>query len=147
MDPKQLLQFSMLSGASGVNPPPSSEAALADLAFNQAVLAQMMAGGGMPPPPLPPPTSGSPSPAADLNLAAIAAAAAASGAANLNEETFEALQEKQQEADQNPKYLFSCLVCNNFGCDTVDELSAHLSLDRSRTGENEVGQLSFYSFS
>ena len=92
----------------------------------------------MPPLPLPPPTSGSPSPAADLNLAAIAAAAAASGAANLNEESFEALQEQQQEADKNPKKLFSCLVCRNFDCDTVEELQAHLSLDRSRRGENEV---------
>ena len=147
MDPKQLLQFSMLSGAGGVNPPPSSEAALADLAFNQAVLAQMMSGGGMPPLPLPPPTSGASSPAADLNLAAIAAAAAASGAANLNEESMEALQERQQEEDQNAKTMFSCCVCRDFGCDSIDELSAHLSLDRSRTREHEVSPLLYFRIS
>ena len=128
MDPKQLLQFGMLAG--GGNPPPTSEAALADLAFNQAVLAQMMSGGQ-----LPPPTSGSP---ADLNLAAIAAAAAASGAASLNEDSMEALQEQQQQEDQNAKTMFSCCVCRDYGCDSIDELSAHLSLDRSRTREHEV---------
>ena len=97
----------------------------------------------MPPLPLPPPTSGASSPAADLNLAAIAAAAAASGAANLNEESMEALQERQQEEDQNAKTMFSCCVCRDFGCDSIDELSAHLSLDRSRTREHEVSPL-FY---
>ena len=139
MDPKQLLQFGMLAGGPAANPPPTSEAALADLAFNQAVLAQMMSGGQ-----LPPPTSGGmPSPA-DLNLAAIAAAAAASGAASLNEDSMEALQEQQQQEFQNAKTMFSCCVCMDFGTDSIDELSAHLSLDRSRTREHEVSLGHFF---
>ena len=119
-------------------PPTSSEAALADLAFNQAVLAQMMSG-NVPA-----------APSNDLNLAALMAAAqnqnnpeaamAAAAAAQhaANSESPEALREKQNQEDQNAKFMFSCLVCNNFGCDTLDELSAHLNIDRSRTGEQEV---------
>ena len=91
---------------------------------------------------MPPPTSGGmPSPA-DLNLAAIAAAAAASGAASLNEDSMEALQEQQQQEFQNAKTMFSCCVCMDFGTDSIDELSAHLSLDRSRTREHEVSLVS-----
>ena len=128
MDPTKL--GGLLAGSGG--PPATSEAALADLAFNQAVLAQMMAasGGQAPPTGLP-----------DLNFAAIAAAASASAAAaNLNnpEESPEALQERQNQEDQNAKTMFSCCVCRDFGCDTIDELSIHLNTDRSRTREHEV---------
>jgi len=76
-------------------PPTSSEAALADLAFNQAVLAQMMSGGNLPAVP----------PSNDLNLAALMAAAqnnpeaamAAAAAHAANQESPEALQEKQNQ--------------------------------------------------
>ena len=113
-------------------PPTSSEAALADLAFNQAVLAQMMSAGG---------AGNVPNlPSTDLNLAALMAAAQNNPevAALQNSESPEALQEKQNQEDPNPKTMFSCLVCRNFGCDSLDELSAHLNVDRSRTREHEV---------
>ena len=125
MDPMKL--GNLLAGSGG--PPSTSEAALADLAFNQAVLAQMMASAGGPPGALPGSMPGN-----DLNFAALAAAAQAGSA----EETPEALQEKQNEEDQNAKHMFSCCVCRNFGCDTIDELSIHLNVDRSRTREHEV---------
>ena len=152
MDPMKGLG-GLLAGANPGNPPSTSEAALADLAFNQAVLAQMMgaasASAGAPggaPPSGPPP---------DLNLAAIAAAAAGAGGLGGglplpglpglggDAESPEALQEKQNQEDQNATTMFSCLVCRNFGCDSIDELSAHLNIDRSRTREHEVSP--FYS--
>ena len=105
---------------------------MADLAFNQAVLAQMMSAGG---------AGNVPNlPSTDLNLAALMAAAQNNPevAALQNSESPEALQEKQNQEDPNPKTMFSCLVCRNFGCDSLDELSAHLNVDRSRTREHEV---------
>ena len=163
MDPTKL--GGLLAGTNSGNPPSTSEAALADLAFNQAVLAQMMgaasaagaAGSG-------PAGSGPPSGPPDLNLAAIAAAAAGAGAGNPlgipglpslpglpglpglpnmppgfpEAESPEALQEKQNQEDQNAKTMFSCCVCRDFGCDSIDDLSIHLNIDRSRTREHEV---------
>ena len=43
-----------------------------------------------------------------------------------------------EPVEPNPQHLFTCCVCRNFGCDTLDDLTQHLSLDRSRTRENEV---------
>merc|ERR1719414_2653826 len=79
-------------------------------------------------------------PSTDLNLAALIAAAQNNPevAALQNSESPEALQEKQNQEDPNPKTMFSCLVCRNFGCDSLDELSAHLNVDRSRSREHEV---------
>ena len=127
LDPTKLplpLPGGPLPGAPGLlAPPTSSEAALADLAFNQAVLAQMMSGNV--------PT--------DLNLAALMAANSKQNFPQGNaDESLEALQEKQNQVDQNSKTMFSCCVCRDYGCDSLDELSYHLNLDRSRTREDEV---------
>ncbi len=141
LDPKQLLGgLGNIFAAAGLNPPtssPSEQAAIADLAYNQAVLAQIMSGGqfpgGAPPVGLTPPTSGASS-APDFaslfsNLAAAASAA--------SDEQAKA-EPPAEQTDPNPKHLFSCCVCREFGCDGLEELSQHLSQDRSRTRENEV---------
>ena len=144
MDPKQFL-----GGLFGNLPPPpnmpqgsngpgsSNEAALADLAFNQAVLAQLMSGGQMPGhgmPPLPSPMG------PDFNFAAMAAAMAGQnrlppGMPDMSEFNVEPPTESK---DPNPRHLFTCCVCRCFGCDNIDDLTVHLSHDRSRTRENEV---------
>ena len=144
MDPKQLF-----GGLFGNLPPPpnipssagsSNEAALADLAFNQAVLAQLMSGGQLPGqgmPPLPSPLG------PEFNFAAMAAAMAASGGPGRMPGGLPDLSDFNPEPpsetkDPNPKYLFTCCVCRCFGCDNIDDLTVHLSHDRSRTRENEV---------
>ena len=131
LDPKQFLAaLAAGGGAAGLlNPPPppaptsspgSEQAAMADLAYNQALLAQMMSGGQFP---------GGPPPDFSSLLAATAAAAGMEPHDN---------EPPPEPTDPNPRHLFTCCVCRNFGCDSVDELSQHLSQDRSRTRENEV---------
>ena len=133
LDPKQFLAaLAAGGGAAGLlNPPPppppaptsspgSEQAAMADLAYNQALLAQMMSGGQFP---------GGPPPDFSSLLAATAAAAGMEPHDN---------EPPPEPTDPNPSHLFTCCVCRNFHCDSVDELSQHLSKDRSRTRENEV---------
>jgi len=132
LEPKQLLGGLFGGGVTGA--PGSEQAAMADLAYNQALLAQLMSGGQLPsgPPPPLPPTSTAPADFASLFAGAAAAAAASAG------ENGNTADPPPETVDPNPKHLFSCNVCNNFGCDTIEELNEHLSKDRSRTGENEV---------
>ena len=143
MDPKQFL-----GGLFGNLPPPpnmppvsssagsSNEAALADLAFNQAVLAQLMSGGQMPGQGMPPMPSLGP----DFNFAAMAAAMAASGRhpSGMPDMSDFNIEPPSESKDPNPRHLFTCCVCRCFGCDNIDDLTVHLSHDRSRTRENEV---------
>ncbi len=145
LDPKNLL--SGLFGLQQQQPPtsnPSEQAAMADLAYNQAVLAQIMSGGqfpGGPPPPLsllPPSSSAGQTDLASIFAGAAAAAAAAANAAAGSADDAQNNESPPEPTDPNPKHLFSCCVCRDFGCDTLDELSQHLSQDRSRTRENEV---------
>ena len=148
LDPKHLL--GMLSGAL---PPVSTaagpEAAMADLAFNQAVLAQLMGGGaGLPKPPTGLPSPAAPTlPGGEFNFAA-ALAAAAGGAGlpglpplipiNGQDDSHEPPPEP---TDQNPKCIYTCCVCRVYSCDNLDDLSNHLSEDRSHTRENEVSMV------
>ena len=88
---------------------------MADLAYNQAVLAQLMSGGQFP--------AGPPPDFSSL----LAATAAAAGMEPHDTEP------PPEPTDPNPRHLFTCCVCRQFGCDSVDELSQHLSQDRSRT--------------
>jgi AT-binding transcription factor 1 len=114
----------------------SNEAALADLAFNQAVLAQLMSGGQMPGQGMPPMPSLGP----DFNFAAMAAAMAASGRhpSGMPDMSDFNIEPPSESKDPNPRHLFTCCVCRCFGCDNIDDLTVHLSHDRSRTRENEV---------
>ena len=111
----------LLSGMSpmgrlpGMPDSPMKEAAMADMAFNQAILMQMMGGAppgfpGMPPMPGMPflPNDNHPDPA------------------------------DSEKPDPNPQFLFTCAVCNVFSTDSLQALSDHLSIDRTKLRENEV---------
>jgi len=145
MDPKQFLGglFGNLPPPPNMSPVPtgagsSNEAAFADLAFNQAVLAQLMSGGQMPGQNMPPLPMGP-----DFNFAAMAAAMAATGGPGRHPSGIPDMSDFNVEPpteskDPNPKHLFTCCVCRCYGCDNIDDLTVHLSHDRSRTRENEV---------
>lgn len=92
------------------------EAALADMAYNQALLIQMMTGGQIP-------GHGGPAelaPHADLGL---------------NPETMEPPPEP---ADPDPEKVYHCCVCNAFSTDSLEELGRHLAQDRTRLREQEI---------
>lgn len=91
------------------------EAALADMAYNQALLIQMMTGGQIPghlPAEL--------APHLDMGL---------------NPETMEPPPEP---ADPNPDSVFTCCVCNAFNNDNLEALGQHLARDRTKTREQEI---------
>ena len=102
------------SGGGNNNGAPN-EAALADMAYNQALLIQMMTGGHIPPH-IPPEMA----PHMDLGL---------------NPETMEPPPEPPEP---NPSHLFQCCVCSVHHTDSLEGLSHHLSLDRTKTREQEI---------
>nr|CAD7440263.1 unnamed protein product [Timema bartmani] len=112
---ESLLHFHPGLTLPGDKPPPHTEAALADMAYNQALLIQMMTGGQLPPH-IPPELA----PHMDMGL---------------NPETMEPPPEP---ADPNPQHLFQCCVCNIFSTDSLEALSHHLSADRTKTREQEI---------
>ncbi|KAK7867018.1 hypothetical protein R5R35_006879 [Gryllus longicercus] len=112
---ESLLHFHPGLTLPGDKPPPHTEAALADMAYNQALLIQMMTGGQLPPH-MPPELA----PHVDMGL---------------NPETMEPPPEP---ADPNPKHLFQCCVCNMFSTDSLEALSLHLSADRTKVREQEI---------
>lgn len=99
----------------GEKPPPHSEAALADMAYNHALIIQLMTGGQLPPHVAP-----ELSPNLDMGL---------------NPETMEPPPEP---ADPNPDHLFQCCVCNIFTTDSLEALSHHLAADRTKIREQEI---------
>jgi AT-binding transcription factor 1 len=125
-DPAALLQFHpSLAGMGGGGggggsgssdkQSPHAEAAIADMAYNQALLIQMMTGGQMPPH-IPPELA----PHMDLGL---------------NPDTMEPPPEPP---DQNPSHLFQCCVCTVFVTDSLEALSHHLTQDRTKLREQEI---------
>ncbi|QQP37152.1 Uncharacterized protein FKW44_017339 [Caligus rogercresseyi] len=46
-----------------------------------------------------------------------------------------------EPADPNPRFLYSCCVCREFGADSLEHLSQHLTLDRTKTREHEVSMV------
>lgn len=92
------------------------EAALADMAYNQALIIQMMTGGQIP-------GHGSP---ADM---------ATHSDLGLNPETMEPPPEP---ADPDPEKTYQCCVCNIFATDSLEELGRHLAQDRTRLREQEI---------
>ncbi len=129
MDPQQVMGLPDKSpggGGSSLQP----EAAMADMAFLQALMMQMMTGGQMPGTlpgnfPLPSPAGGDLGSAGPMDMA-------------LNPENMEPPPEP---ADPNPSFLFSCSVCRQFGTDLLDQLSQHLTQDRTKIREHEVSIL------
>lgn len=112
---ESLLHFHPGLTLPGDKPPPHTEAALADMAYNQALLIQMMTGGQLPPH-IPPELA----PHMDMGL---------------NPDTMEPPPEP---ADPNPDHLFQCCVCNVFASDSLEQLSHHLSADRTKIREQEI---------
>ena len=112
---ESLLHFHPGLTLPGDKPPPHTEAALADMAYNQALLIQMMTGGQLPPH-IPPELA----PHMDMGL---------------NPDTMEPPPEP---ADPNPSHLFHCCVCNVFSTDSLEALSHHLSADRTKIREQEI---------
>lgn len=92
------------------------EAALADMAYNQALLIQMMTGGQLPGHAGP----GDMSAHSDLGL---------------NPETMEPPPEP---ADPDPDKTYQCCVCNVFQTDNLEDLGRHLAMDRTRLREQEI---------
>ncbi|CAH0547761.1 unnamed protein product [Brassicogethes aeneus] len=92
------------------------EAALADMAYNQALLIQMMTGGQLP---------GHAGPA-DMG---------SHSDMGLNPETMEPPPEP---ADPDPEKTYQCCVCNIFATDSLEELGRHLAQDRTRLREQEI---------
>lgn len=92
------------------------EAALADMAYNQALLIQMMTGGQLP-------SHGSP------------AEMASHSDLGLNPETMEPPPEP---ADLDPELTYQCCVCNIFTTDSLEDIGRHLAQDRTRLREQEI---------
>ena len=115
---QQLLGMSRMPG-----PPlggsPMKEAAMADMAIGQALMMQqLMSGGGPggglpghPPNPFFPPQDNQ-----ESNIDA-------------------------DQADPNPKFLYNCCICREFSCDSLQAMSEHLAVDRTKQRETEVSML------
>lgn len=122
---QQQQQLEQLIHLGGLDKPQHAEAALADMAYNQALLIQMMTGGQLPPQ-LPPELMGGIGMNALGNLA---------GDVGLSPESMEPPPEP---ADPDPTHLYHCCVCNNFATDSLEALGHHLAADRTRTREGEI---------
>ena len=109
---QQLLGMPRMPG--GIGGSPMKEAQMADMAFNQALLMQMMGGApgmpGMPPMPFLPAPDGHD-------------------------------QAEMDQTDPNPRFLYNCAVCREFSCDHLQALSDHLAVDRTKLRESEVSLL------
>ena len=138
LDPQAMLQLQM-SGlgfppgmGNGGNPgdkPGPPEAAIADLAYLQALMMQMMTGGQFPPGPQPP----------DFGMLLGGPGGPCSPLSNLDGGINPDTMEPPPEApDPNPKNLFNCCVCQEFGCDALEIMSQHLTMDRSNMREHEI---------
>ena len=121
MDPQQMLQM-QLEKQPGQQP----EAAMADIAYLQAVMMQMMTGGQFPGGPLPAGLDGMP------NLPQLPAELLQGGGGD------QPMEPPQEPADPNPQFLYSCCVCRDFGTDSLEQLSQHLTQDRTKLREHEV---------
>ena len=119
-------QLEQLLHLGGLDKPQHAEAALADMAYNQALLIQMMTGGQLPPQ-LPPELMG--------GMASMGAMGNLAGDVGLSPESMEPPPEP---ADPDPSYLYHCCVCNNFATDSLEALGHHLAADRTRTREGEI---------
>ena len=142
LDPQQLLQLQLgglgnLPGGppGGPDKPGQSEAAMADMAYLQALMMQMMTGGQFPPGPHPGEFSLSPTGGSNGGGGGAGGGASGSVDSGLNPE---AMEPPPEPAEPNPRSLFNCCVCKEFNCDSMEVMSQHLTLDRTRMREDEV---------
>lgn len=106
--------------------PQHAEAALADIAYNQALLIQMMTGGQLPPHTPTEILSGI------ANINAFAKIGTDHGLSP------ESMEPPPEPSDLDPSHLYQCCVCNNFSTDSIEELGIHLASDRTITREAEI---------
>jgi len=122
---QQQQQLEHLLHLGGLDKPQPTEAALADLAYNQAVLMTMMTGGQMPQFP------------SEL-IGSIASAAAMSNLGGDVGLSPDSMEPPPEAPDRDPNHVFQCCICNNFGTDSLEALSHHLAVDRTRTREGDI---------
>ena len=106
LDASSLMQIMAMSGEKS-----TSEATLADMAYSQAVLLQLMTGGSLASHGMDPEMS-TPVPPEVL--------------------------EQGDPVEPNPSGMFQCCVCAIFSTDNLEALNQHLSADRSRLPEPDV---------
>ncbi|XP_055714609.1 zinc finger protein 2 isoform X2 [Phlebotomus papatasi] len=110
------------------------EAALADLAYNQALMIQLLqqagqgSGGGQ--------NSGQPGPPAGR----ISPSQSGIGMCNVEQDSGMSPEsfEPPFDIDTRPTALFTCLVCGSFSTNSLDDLNQHLMADRTRTPGTDV---------
>jgi hypothetical protein len=109
-------------------------AALADIAYNQALLIQFLQQGGVTPPANFLPMLQQQQQAQNSQQSPLHFQQQINGTNNqeidqgLNPDTLE----PPFEQDFNPTFHFSCLICSNFNTSDLDELNSHINEDRSR---------------
>lgn len=109
-------------------------AALADIAYNQALLIQFLQQGGVTPPANFLPMLQQQQQAQNSQQSPLHFQQQINGTNNqeidqgLNPDTLE----PPFEQDFNPTCHFSCLICSNFNTNDLDELNSHINEDRSR---------------
>lgn len=134
IDPSSALQQSSPGGA---------EAALADMAYQQALFIQMMTGGQLPGQAgqMADPSMNSPWPSSAMTGGGAGVGSGGQSIPSpltdpgLNPETMEPLPEPM---DPNPTHVFQCLVCNVFNNDAAEVVAQHVAADRSRQREHEA---------
>jgi len=50
----------------------------------------------------------------------------------------DSMEPPPEPADQDPNHVYQCCICNNFATDSLEALSHHLAVDRTRTRENDI---------
>lgn len=103
---------------------PTAEAALADMAYSQALMIQLMTGGAMP-------STGA------ANMAVNSGTSELPPHLDLGLNP-EAMEPPPEPADPEPSFLYSCLVCGCFHTDNLEQLGLHLAQDRTRSREQDV---------
>ncbi|XP_031781828.1 zinc finger homeobox protein 4 isoform X2 [Nasonia vitripennis] len=119
----QLEQFLHLGN---LEKPQHAEAALADMAYNQALLFQMMTGGQLP------------SHIPNEIIGGIANINSLTGIGVDSGLSPESMEPPPEPSDPDPSHLYQCCVCNNFSTDSIEGLGIHLASDRTKTRESEI---------
>lgn len=122
----QKQHFDQILHFSNLGKPQHAEAALADMAYSQALLFQMITGG---------------------HLSSQTTSETFSNTANLTSSlnteidsglSPDSMDPPPEPSDPDPTHLYQCCVCNNFSTDSVDDLRVHLTLDRAKICEEEM---------
>nr|UEK51442.1 ZFHX3-like protein [Parasacculina yatsui] len=120
VDPAAVMQLQaamMSADKSPVTSSAGSEVAMADLAYSQTLMYQMMAAGSG--------TGAHSSALLDAH-------------SSLDSTHAERLEPPNEAVDLNPVHVYTCCTCSCFSTDSIEEMVRHLSRDRSQSRDNEV---------